>query len=314
MPSRFLPSGCSSRDNETFVRAREQKPYAMSDPALTAYHVSAFPLKIIVATAERDWMTQTSASFANRCLPLRLANQFGWFILNDQTLEAVWSGGEGKNALTIRFPGGRKSMSATSYFGHGILTWHIPFLFRTSPGYNLIVRGPTNWPKDGAVALDGIVETDWAVATFTMNWKLTCVGIPVVFSENEPICMIAPIARGQLECFAPEIRQLDEDRELKAKFDTWSKSRDMFLEKLNKESDRTTLWQKHYFRGTSPSNDGSTEHQTRMRLRPFSDDTTVKGTEEMIALGDAGDPLRARRKAKALWEKIYGRITRKSQE
>jgi Family of unknown function (DUF6065) len=52
------------------------------------------------------------------------------------------------------------------------------------PGYNLYVRGASNFPKDGAYALDGIFETDWAVATFTMNCKLTGVGVPVRFGAS----------------------------------------------------------------------------------------------------------------------------------
>ena len=61
----------------------------------------------------------------------------------------------------------------SSNFGYGIVTWYLPYLFRTSPGYNLWVRGPVNSPKDGIVPLEGLVETDWAEATFTVNWKIT---------------------------------------------------------------------------------------------------------------------------------------------
>jgi Family of unknown function (DUF6065) len=44
-------------------------------------------------------------------------------------------------------------------------------VFRTPPGCNLYVRGPANSPKDGIAALEGIIETDWSEATFTMNWS-----------------------------------------------------------------------------------------------------------------------------------------------
>ena len=45
--------------------------------------------------------------------------------------------------------------------------------FQDTRGWNLMVRGPTNSSKDGIVALDGIIETDWAHSTFTMNWRFT---------------------------------------------------------------------------------------------------------------------------------------------
>ena len=80
-----------------------------------------------------------------------------------------------------------------STFGSGILTFTIGYLFRTAPGYNLHVRGPANSPKDGIVALEGVVESDWTEAAFTMNWKVTRPNHPVVFEENEPIAMISPL-------------------------------------------------------------------------------------------------------------------------
>ena len=59
-----------------------------------------------------------------------------------------------------------------SHFGYGLLTFQLPYLFRTPPGYNLLVRGPANCPKDGAW-LDGLVGTDWSPARFFMTWQIT---------------------------------------------------------------------------------------------------------------------------------------------
>jgi hypothetical protein len=73
---------------------------------------------------------------------------------------------------------------------------------------SLVVRGSANWPKDRACPLEGIVETDWSPATFTMNWKLTRPHWPVDFGENEAICMLVPHRRGELEGFRPEVRNL----------------------------------------------------------------------------------------------------------
>jgi hypothetical protein len=107
--------------------------------------------------------------FANRCLPLRIANQAGWFILNSHPLRVTWTGGNDLSALEVESLDPSVAPPAASHFGSGILTWNIPYLFRTPPGYNLHARGPANWPKDGACPLEGIVETDWAVSTFTIT-------------------------------------------------------------------------------------------------------------------------------------------------
>src|SRR5205807_231232 len=90
-----------------------------------------------------------------------------------------------------------------SHFGAGVVTFTIPYLFRTPKGVNLWVKGPTNYFKDGAAPLEGVVETDWAVSSFTMNWKLTRPGLPVRFARGEPICMIVPVPRGLAEELDP---------------------------------------------------------------------------------------------------------------
>ncbi len=61
------------------------------------------------------------------------------------------------------------------------------------------MRGPTNWPKDGASPLDGVIETDWLPYTVTMNWQLTRPNHTVRFGSNEPICMISPCSLDPLE-------------------------------------------------------------------------------------------------------------------
>ncbi len=54
-------------------------------------------------------------------------------------------------------------------------------------------------------ALEGIIETDWTVATFTINWKITRPNVPISFGEGEPICMIVPQRRAELERFRPSL-------------------------------------------------------------------------------------------------------------
>lgn len=130
---------------------------------LTAYRLHEHDtfLKIVPAPADRFWMDFTTHGWANRCLPLRIANQAGWHILNNSKFEVEWNGKADVDAVTIHFLDGRPSRFVKSNFGYGILTWYLPYLFRTSAGYNLLVRGPANLPKDGISAIEGLVETDW---------------------------------------------------------------------------------------------------------------------------------------------------------
>ena len=228
-------------------------------------------MPIVAAPQARGWMDRTSRRYAYRCLPVLMANQAGWFILNSHNLSVRWDGGNELQALTISGEAGAELLPASSHFGNGILTWHVPYLFRTSPGYNLLVRGPANMPKGGAVALEGIVETDWAVATFTVNWQITHAGADIEFAKDEPICMFAPIKRAELERFTPRIRRLGTDADLASDYRNWSTRRDKFLEGLAVPGslEERRGWERDYFLGLRRDSTFVEEHQTKLRLRPF---------------------------------------------
>jgi hypothetical protein len=219
-------------------------------------------------------MDATPNRFANRCLPLRIANQAGWFVLNSHPLRVTWNGANDTSGLEIESLGEEANYPASSHFGSGILTFNLPFLFRTSPGFNLQVRGPANWPKDGAYPLEGIVETDWSVSTFTMNWKLTRAELPVVFEAGEPICMVVPQRRGELEGFHPEIRELDEEPQTASAYRQWAESRGRFNQDLKVPGSEAVKrgWQKDYVQGTVPGGLRAKEHQTKLRLKDFAED------------------------------------------
>ena len=101
--------------------------------------------------------------------------------------------------MYIHIPETQGDPRITSHFGNGVVTFSIPYLFRMLRGINLWVKGPCNYIKDGVQPLEGIVETDWLPATFTMNWKLTRPHHRVRFERGEPICMLVPVPRGLSE-------------------------------------------------------------------------------------------------------------------
>ena len=228
-------------------------------------------MQLAPASRQRVWMDRGYKRFAYRCLPLLIANQSGWVILNSDTFRVSWDGGNHQSSLTIVYLDELPPNPAASTFGYGILTFSIPFLFRTPQGYNLLVRGPANLPKDGISPLEGVVETDWAVETFTMNWKFTRADHVVSFDKGEPICMLVPQRRGELERFRPRIEPLHRQPELEREYRQWAESRRCFrahLRKMRPEA-AASLWQKHYFHGASPGTARAQEHQVKLDLRPF---------------------------------------------
>lgn len=230
---------------------------------ITAFRV--FPgdqrVRIEAGARERVWMDNTNSKYAYRCLPLAIANQHGWNVYANQDIEITWDGRVDLDAIQISECSG----VAASIFGYGIVTFHIMHLMRTPPGYNMFVCGPPNHIIPGIQALNGVVETDWAPFTFTMNWQLTHPGETVRFTTADPICHFFPVQRSAIEQLELQIQDLDTDAELKQQHDQFTEGRNNFY--LTDEY-KQGHWQKHYFQGKYP--DGSRcpfDHQTKLNLK-----------------------------------------------
>jgi hypothetical protein len=238
---------------------------------LICYPTSAELPQIRTATVDRDWMDATGQRFAYRCLPLNIANSHGWEILNPVDAEIIWRGGAGLDAIQVTADG-PAHLHPMSHFGYGVVTFAVPALFRTEPGYDLYVTGPVNQAKDGIAPLTGIVETDWSPYTFTMNWRFTRPGL-VRFRKGEPFCSFFPVKRGMLEATEAEFRPMESDPELMALYNEWTQSRLDFNKGL-KSGDAAALaqgWQRTYFHGRKPNGEpGPADHRTKAKACPFS--------------------------------------------
>ncbi len=146
-------------------------------------------------------------------------------------------------------------------------------LFRTEPGFDLMVQGPVNAPKDAIAALTGIIETDWAPYSFTMNWLFTRPNATVRFEAGEPFCHVFPIQRGVLEKVTPELHTISEAPELKKQYEQWLMKRTFFNLDLKSKGTQAQeeKWQKLYYRGLNPDGTANDikDHRTRVRLKPF---------------------------------------------
>jgi len=229
------------------------------------------------ATRSRDWMNESHEGFANRCLPMAIANQAGWFIANPITFDVLWNGGNRMEDLLIVFDGPTADDRVRSHFGYGILTFTIPYLFRTPPDINLWVKGPSNAIKDGIQALEGVVETDWSPSTFTMNWKMTRPGQVVRFTKGEPICMVVPTPRGLAETLEPRQQPLAAVPEIEQAYRQWLASRQAHNKGLLTPGSAAwrRRWERHYFRGISTDGTLAPMHQNKLQLRAVIRDTNA---------------------------------------
>ena len=141
------------------------------------------------APGRRHWMDELPHAY--KCLPLVVANQWGWQILCPTDVVATWDGTTDLKGLRVEVPA-QYEPAIKSQFGSGIITFSPPWLFRTPPGWDLYLKGPTNRWKANCVPLDGVIETWWLNYTFTVNWKIVEPGT-VVFRQGESLGQLLPV-------------------------------------------------------------------------------------------------------------------------
>ncbi|MCZ6604193.1 MAG: DUF6065 family protein [Alphaproteobacteria bacterium] len=237
---------------------------------LRCYSLTENAGQIVPADPSRQWMDNFPDRHAYRCLPLAIANSYGWNILSPYEFSIEWTGGPEAEALSFTLLGDGKYLEhfVASNFTRGIVTFHTGFLFRTDPGWDLMVTGPANHPKAGIAPLTGIIETDWLPYPFTMNWQMTQPG-SVRFKLGEPICTVFPLRRGVLDSIEPVVLDLDDDLELKGQYKAWGDKRRQYMEKFDQQDPATLkqAWQRFYFKGEYPDSDDQVAgHKRKLRL------------------------------------------------
>jgi Family of unknown function (DUF6065) len=145
--------------------------------------------------AGRYWMDQSKHAY--HCLPLVIANQWGWQILCPTDVAVTWDGNPNLHGLRVDVAPPYQSV-IQSQFGWGIVTFSPPWLFRTSAGWDLYVKGPSNRWKANCAALDGVIETWWLNHPFTLNWKVIEPGT-VFFARGESLAQLVPVPHATFE-------------------------------------------------------------------------------------------------------------------
>jgi hypothetical protein len=167
---------------------------------LKIFALADHPPPIARAERTRRWMDDFPGNHPYRCLPLAIANAYGWDLLSPFAFTVTWNGGPSAQDLELVADDEAPFLGhfANGSFTHGVLTLHTGYLFRTEPGWHLVVTGPPNAPKDGIAPLTGVIESDWLPYPFTMNWKLTRPG-SVRFEHGEAFCRIFPVTAGSVQ-------------------------------------------------------------------------------------------------------------------
>ena len=156
--------------------------------------------KIIPLRIKRKWMFNTKNKFAYECVPLNVANQYGWAVLSPTDFSISWWGGVNPDDVEIHIKEDDFKHNFLNYFGESIFTIHPDFIIQTPENYSTYIRGIPNGDKRGIKYLDAIVETDWLPFTFTYNIQLMEPGT-YNFKKGEPLFTFFPIERNTVENF-----------------------------------------------------------------------------------------------------------------
>jgi hypothetical protein len=230
------------------------------------------PPEVRPARAKRQWMDDFPDRHAYRCLPLSIANAFGWEVLCPIPLEIHWNGGPTVEDIEIiglkQLPHGAPvEHFCRSNFSRGIVTFHLDYVIETEPGWGLLATGPFNDPKPTATPLAGIMESDWLPYPFTMNWQLTHPGI-TRFEEGEPFCFFLPVPKNVLPETELQIHRLSDNPAFEARHNQFRDARDDFMGRIRAGDEEAIkeAWQRHYFVGRYPDGALAPEHLNKLRL------------------------------------------------
>lgn len=200
--------------------------------------------KINPSNQKREWMSD----HAYKCLPLNIANQFGWTVNCPVSFKATWNGNAYyKNSFMISYENENNPFNKYVYsnFGDGILTFDLPFVFKTEKSYGLFVRGPTNHVKYNITYLDAFIETDWINYGFTYNIKFQRPYIEVEFKKGEPLFSFFPFNLSSFEDIKIETMPLETNPELQKKYREYGSLRTEFHKNMKTEGE----WMKDYLKG-----------------------------------------------------------------
>lgn len=227
--------------------------------------------------AARTWMDESPKKYVYRCIPLVAANTMGWELLNPIDAEVQWTGGPMNTDLQVQ-QSQRDKFGPVSHFGVGMVTWYVPFIFRTSSDLGLIVTGPANHEHNMAVPLDAFVRTDWLPFPFTMNWRITEKNQKVFFKKGEPIARILPYPIAMLNETKLDIVELSSDPEFLAEVNQFGQARSQNVQKAQadivawleggEKPSGEGVWNSQYVRAKGQGEDGFENHQTIFRPSP----------------------------------------------
>jgi hypothetical protein len=262
---------------------------------LKCYRQGTVIPKMIPARPHRDWMDRFPERHPYRCLPMAIANSFGWELLSPCDFKAEWNGGPdlGDIKITAEDDYPHVKEFALSNFSHGVLSFHTGYLFVTNPGWQLLATGPFNEVADGIVPLTAVIETEWLPYPFAMSWKFTRPGT-VRFKKDQPFCHVLPVQIAPVLEIVPEIYELGANPQLRDSCAQYRKDRSKLLANQQKAAEqggeKADNWSKQYLYGKLTDGTLATNHYQKLRLAAPVDKRAQRAPIPTFSYGPKNPP------------------------
>lgn len=195
------------------------------------YKVSNESFPIVSSKKQREWMNESVHAY--RCVPLSIANTFGWDIFLPKDLDVEWNGSN-KNRSDIKIY--KNNHIYDSHFASGTFTIQVAYTWKTSEDYQIMVMPYPNPDQYDIVSLTAIIETDRLMYPWFLTCKVTRPG-RYKLKAGTPIARVIPIKiRDTVNC---SINLTSEPEEYK-EYREWQAN-------MRNKIDRTKEdWQKFY--------------------------------------------------------------------
>jgi hypothetical protein len=213
----------------------------------------------LTGKVSRDWFN----THFTYCLPLTIANQYGFIIKSERDFSILWDGNVSLDAMHIEYLDEQEytdpGQSLLNHFGSGIFTVANRFHIRTPIGVNLMTIQPPNMPKDGIMHMSGSVESDNVQRDFTFNIKVTRPNEKIYFKKGDPIGAFIPIPRYFADGFTVKLASEIYPQEV---IDNEIESYNEFgRQRNNEDRDKPHQSGRRYFKGIGAWGEKYKDHQ-----------------------------------------------------
>ena len=183
----------------------------MTKLILTKTHQQTTEIK--QSRVKRDWMDATHNKHAYQCMPMTLANVYGWEVQMEEDLVVQWDGGQTPPViLSGEYASSGRRQAVSSIVG--MISINVGWAVNTDEHHSTWFTGSPNYFLDGATPLSATLPTSWWPDETQMNWKITKIGEPVVFKAGEPFCFFNIYDNRVMQDVEIQVKHLWEDPEL----------------------------------------------------------------------------------------------------